>query len=406
VSPPAGTGTRLNAPALSVAGDWFTREQVAASERMHRPARRARAIGELVDLAVPVLFVVAGWGPLLAGGASGRTWVVGALAVVVALELAAWPVRAVLDGWVELGADGRGPGRTAVGAGSVGVFLCSFLVLALGRLVMAALATVGALVVVRSSAWWPLWLWLALVGGAAAWGVVHPFVAVGLVGGRGPVPPELPLVQRVEAIAGRAGLSGRAALSGRSGSERVVDIVRVASERVGAGEGAQLVGIGRGRRLILERSVATGDPADLDVVVAHELGHWRLHHNRAALARLAVMTGPLLGGLWLVARWANLDPGDPGSLPLLFLVAGLLAVPVRLVSARASRREEGRADAYAAVIVGPATVAEHLRRHVLEVGADLAPGRWDRLFGGHPPPATRLDALTATGTAAGGRASW
>jgi hypothetical protein len=73
----------------------------------------------------------------------------------------------------------------------------------------------------------------------------------------------------------------------------------------------------------------------------------------------------------------------------------LVAVPARLALSAAARRDELGADRFAAALVpgGSRQVADHLRRHLLSTGADLRPGRWDRLVGSHPAPSARLDAL-------------
>ena len=96
-----------------------------------------------------------------------------------------------------------------------------------------------------------------------------------------------------------------------------------------------------------------------------------------------------------VLAWLGIDPAAPASMPALWLGLVLAAVPTRLALSAAARHDELEADRFAASLVpgGSRQVADHLRRHLLSTGADLRPGRWDRLVGSHPAPGSRLDAL-------------
>ena len=363
------------------AARWFSGAQLASSDRAHRCARQARLGGDLLDIAVPAALLLAGAGPRLAGPESGRAWVAGVVAVVVVGELAAWPLRAGLDARVELGPEARRRGADL----SVGAFAGCFVALALLRLALSALAAVVAVAVIRRSSWWPLWLTALVACGAAVGAVVQARASVRMAAlGGGHIAPA-GVAARVRELAARAGLG-----------EQVAASAWVAPARGSAGEGARLVGLGRHRRVILDWGVANGDPADLEVVVAHELGHWRHGHGAAALARTVVAAGLVLVALQALLRLVGVDPGAPESLPAVWLGAALLALPARLALSAASRRDELQADRFAAAILpgGTGRVANHLHRHLLRTGADLRPGRWDRLAGGHPPPAERLQALT------------
>lgn len=363
---------------------WFSPRQLAASDRAHRPARRARALGDVLDVAVPAGLLLGGLGARLAGPDAGRSWVAGVVALVVVGEVAVWPLRAVLDARVELGPLGPGAAGRGGEAPSVSAFAVCFVALALVRLVVSTAVAVGAVAVVRWSPRWPLWL-AGMVGLAAAvQGLVQARAGGRLVaaGGARPASPEV--AARLAALAGAAGLAPSAATS-----------VWVASERRSVGEGARLVGLGRRRRLVLDRELAAGRQDDLDVVIAHELGHRRHHDASAGLVRGVVAVAVVLVAVRAVLGWSGVDPADPSSFPALWLGVALAAVPARLVSSAAARRDELGADRVAAELVpgGSEQVADHLRRHLLGTGADLRPGRWDRLVGSHPAPMARLDAL-------------
>ena len=256
-----------------------------------------------------------------------------------------------------------------------------------------------AVAVIRRSSWWPLWL-TALVACGAAVGVVvqaRATVRMAALGG-GHVAPA-GVAARVRELAARAGLG-----------EQVAASAWVAPARGSAGEGARLVGLGHHRLSLRARSTGPvaagmirptshapcsthelGDPATSGVATAgHGAGPAR------ALLRTVVAAGLVLVALQALLRLVGVDPGAPESLPAVWLGAALLAVPARLALSAASRRDELQADRFAAVILpgGAGRVANHLHRHLLHTGADIRPGRWDRLAGGHPPPAERLQSLT------------
>jgi STE24 endopeptidase len=153
---------------------------------------------------------------------------------------------------------------------------------------------------------------------------------------------------------------------------------------------AYVSGMGRTRRVVLfDTLLQTADPAEVQVVVAHELGHRRDGH----VAKLTVLA--MAGGAVAVAvLWAVLGTriAQPQTLPealLLILVLELVALPA---GAWVSRRFERAADRCSLDLTeAPSTFAKaHLelaRRNL----SDLEPPRLAYLFlFSHPTPPERL----------------
>jgi STE24 endopeptidase len=237
------------------------------------------------------------------------------------------------------------------------------------------------------------WLW---AGGILALGIVllAAVVPVWLV----------PLFYRLTPLedpALHARLLGLASQMGVQAAE-----VTVADfSRKGRTANAAVVGLGRTRRILVSDTLLREFPAEeVEVVLAHELGHHARRHVPKGLLLQSVLVG---AALWTadralrsgVAPLGLAGPADPAGLPFLALVVtalGLLATPV---VAAWSRRLEREADRVALDVTGApqAFVAAMERLGRLNL-AERRPGRLrELLFATHPS----LEARIAAGRAAG-----
>ena len=147
-------------------------------------------------------------------------------------------------------------------------------------------------------------------------------------------------------------------------------------------DNAYVSGLGATRRVVLYDTILEHPPELIEQVVAHELGHWRLHHLRQQIPLLAATTLVAFVALRLLARlgrlftWLDVDGlGDPASLPLLLLGAQAASVLVGLVTSSFSRAHEREADLDALGLLRmPDAMAEMLRRLHVKNLADLDPG--------------------------------
>jgi STE24 endopeptidase len=227
--------------------------------------------------------------------------------------------------------------------------------------------------------------WLPGAGGLLGFGVlsllVGPALLDPLFNRFEPAPADLRA--RVEALAESAGVP----------VDRV--IVMDASKRTTASN-AYVTGLGPTKRVVLfDTLLRDFSEAEVDFVVAHELAHVRHRDVQRALVMLAV-TGPAT--VRAIAAVAE-ELGD--SLPATALAAGLVAIPVGMVSNRLSRAVERRADRFAIDLVGdPRTQIAFQRGICVRNVAEPEPPRWvQALSGTHPTTLERIAMAEAAASA-------
>ena len=331
--------------------------------------------------ALMVVIVLADWlGPGVGGLETPMAVGVAALGLGLVTELAAWPfvLRAehALARRFGLSDEPRARWtRTHLG------------VVTMKAVGWAVAAAVGALLV----SWWPARWWVVgtLLFGVA--GLARDGLLPGLLGsylfGTRPLP--------------RGTLRGRLAVLARRAEAPVVSIEtwRPAHHRDVAN--AAVVGLGPARRILVSESLVEDYSDDeIEVVVAHELGHhvhrdlWQTLVLEVATVGLALVTIERLVVQAVAPTGAM--PIDVGGLALAVLTAGVVRVMVSPLAKWHSRRQERRADTYALTVTGNrAAFVSGLRRLGAQHLAETAPSRLaEWLFYRHPPLARRLEAST------------
>ncbi|MBZ0169537.1 protease [Candidatus Methylomirabilis lanthanidiphila] len=148
------------------------------------------------------------------------------------------------------------------------------------------------------------------------------------------------LVERLRTLTERAGLT-------------VGPILEIDASHKTTKTNAYFTGFGRTRRIVLYDTLLTAStPEEVELIVAHELGHWTRHHIWKGMAISAVST---LAALWLIARllrvaadsgrFGFVHPADPLSLSLLLfllLVITMLTTPIQMAISRSFEREADR----------------------------------------------------------------
>jgi STE24 endopeptidase len=182
------------------------------------------------------------------------------------------------------------------------------------------------------------------------------------------------------------------------------------SKRSGHGN-AYFTGFGKARRIVFfDTLLARLVPDELEAVLAHELGHYKLRHVAKRIAWSAVLSLAFLGLLAWLARsdWFYAGLGIPADLiatararPGVALALFLLALPVFTfvlspIAARYSRRHEFEADAFAARNASAAALVSGLVKLYEDNAATLTPDPLHSAFyDSHPPAAVRVSRLLA-----------
>jgi STE24 endopeptidase len=204
---------------------------------------------------------------------------------------------------------------------------------------------------------------------------------------------DAPLRARVEALMARAGFAARG-LFVMDGSRR------------SAHANAYFTGFGSAKRVVFfDTLLSRLGAGEVEAVLAHELGHFKLRHIRKRMVAMAAITlafFALLG--WLSTRaWfysglgvaANLTlSNDALALILLLLVSSVAGVFASPLFAGWSRRDEFEADAFASTHASGRELASALLKLHEDNASTLTPDPlYARFYYSHPPAVERLAAL-------------
>ena len=196
------------------------------------------------------------------------------------------------------------------------------------------------------------------------------------------------------------------ALADRTGFKASTIEVMDGSKRSGHSN-AFFTGFGRFRRIVLfDTLIAQLTPEELEAVLAHEVGHYRLGHipKMLAVAALTVLAS-FAAVAWLAgSAWFNPAFGFPvPALAPAFLLFGLLGGAVTFwvspLGNILSRKHEYEADAFASKAMGgPAPLVSALRKMSQKNLSNLTPHPWfSGFYYSHPTLVEREAALVKIG---------
>jgi STE24 endopeptidase len=185
-------------------------------------------------------------------------------------------------------------------------------------------------------------------------------------------------------------------LAKRAGVD-VGEVYEVDASRRTTAANAYVTGIGHTKRVVLYDTLLKDfTPAEVRLVVAHELGHV---HYRDVPHGLLWLTLVAPFGTFAVARAAEkLTRPDATAVPAVALSLALIAPAITTISNQLSRAVERRADAFALDLTGePDAMVGFERRITLQNVGDPDPPRWQEvLLGTHPPTMERIGQALAT----------
>ena len=239
--------------------------------------------------------------------------------------------------------------------------------------------TLGLVVVMWLARWLGSWWWLpaalALGSIAAVLVFAEPYLATGLE-----PPSDQRLEQSYERLARAEGVDGV-----------TLRVQKVSGDTSQAN--AYAFGLGPSRRIVVWDTLLDGRFADgeVDVVLAHELGHQASHHIAKAIGWFVLFALPAALVVMLVTRRRG-GMGDPASVPPALLVVAFLALAAMPAQNIVSRRMESEADWKALETTRDPTAARGLFRELAVTSlGDPSPPTWAYVaFATHPTLAQRV----------------
>ena len=238
------------------------------------------------------------------------------------------------------------------------------------------------------SLWW-LWAWGVLVGWQLFLMAIAPNVIMPLFNKFTPLEDES-LKARVQALMQRAGFKAKGFF--------VMD-----GSRRSAHSNAFFTGFGASKRVVFfDTLLKQLSPAEMEAVLAHELGHFKHKHilKMMVVSFVTTLAGLALLG-WLVQQvWfftgLGVVPSMAGNNNALALVLFMLVVPLFTffmapLSSWRSRQQEFEADAYAASQTPGADLASALLKLYQDNASTLTPDPlFVKFYYSHPPASERL----------------
>ncbi len=271
--------------------------------------------------------------------------------------------------------------------------------LALGVVLGLPLLVAILWLMARAGTLWWLWAFAVWFGFQLLMLVLYPTLIAPLFNRFTPLPAGAAR-ERIERLLGRCGFAA-AGLFVMDGSKR-------------SGHGnAYFTGFGKARRIVFfDTLLARLVPDEIEAILAHELGHYKLQHVIKRIAWSGGLSLCFLALLAFLARsdWFYAGLGIPAELmpaalarPGVALALFLLALPVFTfvfspLAARYSRRHEFEADAFAARHASSTALVRALVKLYEDNAATLTPDPVHSAFyDSHPPAAVRVARLVSNG---------
>jgi STE24 endopeptidase len=199
------------------------------------------------------------------------------------------------------------------------------------------------------------------------------------------------LKARVEALLERCGFTSKGVF--------VVD-----GSRRSAHGNAYFTGLGKNKRIVFfDTLMERLGPTEIEAVLAHELGHFRLHHVRQRLITTLLITLAGFALLGALVQWPAFytalgvqTPSSHSALLLMMLVLPAFTYFITPISAWWSRKHEFQADEFASRYADAGELARALVKLYRDNASTLTPDHVHSAFyDSHPPAPTRIARLHA-----------
>jgi STE24 endopeptidase len=247
-------------------------------------------------------------------------------------------------------------------------------------------------IMARAGEWWWLYAWMMWVAFNLFILAVYPAWIAPLFNKFLPLDNAL-LKERIERLLERCGF-------------KVQGLMVMDGSRRSSHGNAYFTGFGKTKRIVFfDTLLVRLAPAEIEAVLAHELGHFKLRH---VIKRIVWIFAASLAGLWLLAQLMDQDwfyrglnvqsPSTAMALILFFIVAPQFTFLLQPVTSHYSRKHEFEADQYAAQQTPAADLVSALVKLYKDNASTLTPDPLHSAFyDSHPPAALRIDRLQSYG---------
>ena len=360
--------------------DWFSPDELAEARRYAKPVNKLRLVRTILSTVVIAALLLSKAVPNLLDDLGIDGWALQVLIAIFAMNLLDALATAWVTGYLQLsydkkwGLSNQTPGRFVAD---------QFKDLGVSTLLLAALL-IPVYAAIRSTDLWWLWGWFGFMGVQVLAAFVYPVLIMPRFNKFTPL-PEGELRTAIEGVA-------------RLAETEIEGVYTMDASKRSSRGNAFVAGFGATKRVVLFDTILDYPVATIEQIVAHEIGHYRLKHITKSV--------PFAGALFLVAfgivalagtsKWvldlAGVDRlGDPGSVPLFFVLFGLAWTGLNLAQAWYSRLKEREADLEALELLGsPPDFIDVWRRMAPDNKMELEPSKWSRLNATHPDVAERM----------------
>lgn len=234
----------------------------------------------------------------------------------------------------------------------------------------------------RMGEWWWLYAWLTWMAFNIVMLAVYPTWIAPLFNKFSPL-TDAAMKERVERLLDRCGF-------------KVKGLMVMDGSRRSSHGNAYFTGFGKTKRIVFfDTLLSRLEPPEVEAVLAHELGHFKLKH---VIKRIAWIFAASLGFLWLLGwvldkPWFYQGLGVESPSTAMALVLFSIVVPVftflfQPLGAMMSRKHEYEADAFAAQYTPAADLISALVKLYKDNASTLTPDPLHSAFYDSHPPAT------------------
>jgi len=367
-------------PLIADSTEFFSAEEIAKARAYHKPLSTVSLIETLM---VPVAILLLGVLKVLPWSIDRlgiTSWPLQMALVVLVLQLVFTVMNLPLSYWQIFVHEKKWGFNTS----TVGTFVVDNLKsFPVGFVVIYALFTPLWWVIRSTELWW-LYGTVVFVVFQIVFTFLFPLVFIPMFNKLVPLERDS-LRDRLNATAQRAGA--------KVGSYLVMDAGKRTKH-----DNAMVTGLGKSRRVVMFDNLLELKDEEIEVVVAHELGHWRRHHLPKQVVVGAISSLVLLGLVKLVAGWPLMlhlfgvnSIREPAALLVLVFAGAVAQLVTKFASSWVSRWFEREADYDALELTrSPESFRSLWRSMAVRNLSDLDPSWFTRATASHPPVAQRI----------------